>query len=341
MSVEQWYLTTRFTRVDALGGPPERFVLLFLAHNGVHNASVWEYWKSFAPPSIVTFCVHAPPVVPVGQSFCDQYRLDSQWEPSGWCQPSIVRETVKALDATCALFKGKVVINLVSGTDIPVKPYTFLFSNRLYESVLPSHQWFSLTIDDARLVVARLKHNEWYGLTDLIKKDERGCPDEYVIQRAARALRIFYNTTKFYTIDWRDKEVGAESPAEWKSMHDVKDVMPMCLYGVTFETLLETLRCTWSTEDGGMYPLFLRKVLFEMNLDAPELKMMYDPSVPLKTVPSRSLPLFKKEYNCRPWMLNYSSVKAIESNRAIDAFFEANTDAQKVHDSLVENKFNF
>jgi hypothetical protein len=150
----------------------------------VLNASVWEYYKSFASIDSVTFCVLAPPN---DQAFCDRYRINSNWEMSGWCQPFIVRETMKALDAVCALFppEMRVTINLVSGNDIPVKSYLFLFRDRVYESVGDMSQCFSLTIEHAREICQTIKLNDWFGL-NLSIEHNYGCPDEYMIWNAMK-----------------------------------------------------------------------------------------------------------------------------------------------------------
>ena len=322
----------------------ERFVILFLAHDGVQNTDVWEYWKSFSNESELTFCVHAPENPKYGADFCNKYRVNAEWKPSAWCEPSIVYETIKALDAVCSMFKKsweRIIIHLVSGADVPVKPYTLLFKNRNYFRFQGGcNQWWALTIEYARKVVGFIKKDNWAGFAQAISFG--GCPDEQLIYTVMKMQYMRYDANVTYTVDLRDKDKGNQSPAEWRSWDEVKDLMPICMEKMDLRTLLTSLRQLWLPEDR-YYPIFCRKIMFELNMDDDLMKYMYDPGdTRAQLINLDQTPMFSEshKYECSPY-LEQTSQRITDVLARQDAFFEKYRDAKSRHDAFVKNGFSY
>jgi hypothetical protein len=320
----------------------QRFVILFLAHEGVQNTDVWEYWKSFSDESELTFCVHAPENPKYGADFCNKYRVNAEWKPSAWCEPSIVYETIKALNAACAMFKNfseKIIIHLVSGADVPVKPYTLLFKDRSYFSG-GSNQWWALTIQNARKIVDIIEGGNWAGFAQKI--GSAGCPDEQLIYRVMEMQYIRFDAKAMYTADERDKDKGNQSPAEWRSWDEVKDLMPICMQRMDLRTLLTSLRQAWFPE-GSYYPMFCRKIMFELNMDDNLMKYMYDPADTRAQIMNLfDTPMLSEayKYECSPYM-NQASQRITDVLARQDAFFRKYGDWKSRHDAFVKNGFSY
>ncbi|KAM3578146.1 hypothetical protein VYU27_000242 [Nannochloropsis oceanica] len=210
---------------DALFGEAEvntsRCVgILFLAHDGVANPSLWEKWRESDPAfaSRIRFFVFRNEAISHTSTFANQNDLLLRMRTK-WCCSSIVRATVKSLDAILTKDADVEIIYIVSGFDIPIQPPSAFFTTRAVvtegvpKSVVPFQTVLAFTPgEDAPFKVAKgwgkknedvrqsvVCHVQWCGLArdhaqrivefpeldrflDIGNKMSKACcPDEWVL----------------------------------------------------------------------------------------------------------------------------------------------------------------
>lgn len=200
---------------------PTDVVIVFLAYDGVWQPNVWKLWLEKAAKlpqySKVHLMVHAPEKTKKEGSFEKAYDINRfpegdpiRFERTGWCEMSIVIETLKAFQKaylhmaamTATATDARVHYYLVSGACIPVKPVRLFFITpyctvlRKFGENFSHSQWMTLThmamkylletsIRPGRMLKSNddvsdtfvetyLMFNCWNGL-------KKYCPDEYMI----------------------------------------------------------------------------------------------------------------------------------------------------------------
>lgn len=253
---------------------PTDVVVVFLAYDGVWQPKIWKLWleKAVQLPeySKLHLMVHAPEETKKEGSFEKEYDINRfsegdpiRFERTGWCEMSIVTETLKAFQkaylhmAAAATPDAQVHYYLVSGACIPVKPVRLFFRTpyvtilRMFSNTTLTHsQWSAFThpaiqylldvsIQPGRTLKGNndlsdlfaetvLAFNSWYGL-------KKYCPDEYVI---GNLLYPFLKKERFFPKDlftihqWKvhsgntmwDSICCDASPITWKNANKTYDI---------------------------------------------------------------------------------------------------------------------
>lgn len=257
-------------------------IILFLAHEGVTQSSLWEDWKedAFSNTSAVwkqqnkiKFLVHSPDNVEYGRSFCRKYKLDIAFHATSWCSPSLVYEYIRCLRHIVENdidFKNAdhASIFLVSGMDIPIssgkkffvqnslyiKQNHFCIINRKYHS-----QWISMNKKTILLFVEffdddKMKKILLSGLTTRMCADENILLDFIEYNKNVNETQLTSCTTR----DWRDKK-GSNSPILWNNISEKKLVTYSYPKAMRI-TLMDAIRFARSFMKDGDDTMFFRKV---------------------------------------------------------------------------------
>jgi len=291
-----------------------KVIILFIAHEGVTQPSLWNYWKEKSENnSRIVFKVHAPSVPKYGKTFCEENSIGFYDTNSGWCEPSLILVYLQIIKAIILEYDNS-VIYLVSGYDIPITSSNLLFSkieNSVWgkQELYPSqsklcyigetlHQWLALNSKDAIAIHKIMIDDGFY--KELVKrwldnihkslKKGIGCPDESFI-----ALCIKENKEKFLEYGGSEKLLettnnsfcttfdirsisGAPSPVTWTSLYEkqlVSNFLPSVIKGKCLKTSLYFMILQVRISSYSVDGnFFFRKVASTAKLD--DIKFLYD-----------------------------------------------------------------
>lgn len=288
--------------------PAVSWVIVFLAHDGVHQVGAWDAWREKSGhKDEVAFSVRAPATVAQGGHFCRLNAPSSRARAMGatsWCSPSVAFEIVEALRDARADYPHALKYTLVSGTCCPVKPlkqaYAQIFKDPAADNICGNVDpvegvptvfttWLTYT---ARTLDAIVKHTDehfgewalaWYGTASK-------CSEEVYFPAVLAALRdkgLYASATDFrrFCISWDPRGAQTSSPDEWAdftTLHQLRDAgnpkHTTCSKQVNLVDLLLSMRL-WPIEMGG--GMFVRKILSSADVGAhPVLPaLLYDESL--------------------------------------------------------------
>ena len=105
--------------------------ILFLAHDGVTNPTLWEKWRDSDPRFAhrIRFFVFRNTKLRHPSDFADRHDLGVRLRTK-WCSSSIVKATVESLQVVLLRDAGVGMLYVVSGFDIPIQPPWALFTTR-------------------------------------------------------------------------------------------------------------------------------------------------------------------------------------------------------------------
>lgn len=238
MSVE-----TKKERVDA--------VVLFLAHDGVYHPDVWQAWRS----PRVGFLVHANPEIDAKDAFAKAHGIPvaKRIFPTKWGEASTVLAWQVVLREALTLFPDAQMFYFVSGSDIPIRPASFLLELVPFSRMagLDPEDWKSPHLPHGWQQSDFVHHVEWIALTrthaaliadfdftPLLKVDallasasarKSADPAEYFIGTALRvSLRLRslpwnVDSGSHLTVALRSN-ANDPSPILWQSLSDTRQV---------------------------------------------------------------------------------------------------------------------
>lgn len=126
------------------------YIICFLAHSGIEQASVWDAWKEKADADGIRIVFH---------------KILQDPTMSQWGSISVVRDTIRGLQELVREYEGmdpdRWRVFLVSGSDIPIRPPRDLLwipsgiplvcmSSSSYATTRMHSQFFSMTLGDIR-----------------------------------------------------------------------------------------------------------------------------------------------------------------------------------------------
>lgn len=163
-----------FSKMPQTPELPTTIYILILAHNGVHNVDLWNRWlevyraNPISSTHTIEILVHCQDTDDLlNREFCMDHKIPVEFGQTGWAQPSLVFETLKAIRYSVQYAKSKpehnYCIHFISGRTIPIKPARLFFENTCFveDQVkrIPGGaghlQFFSLTSESAERLSRR------------------------------------------------------------------------------------------------------------------------------------------------------------------------------------------
>ena len=302
---------------------PASWVLVFLAHDGVHQARAWNTWRETSSnKDDVAFSVRAPDVVAHGSQFCRVNAPSSRARPMGatsWCSSSVAYEIVEAFRDARKDHPEAIKFTLVSGTCCPVRPlksaYARIMSDPSKDMIpgMPRAQtwqtWVTYTSSTLDALIEYTDANFGHWVATWLTKPTGKCSEENYFVNALDELEkkglYSYERSFMYAFTaWDPRGSFWSSPDEWTDFTTLHQLRTQgnpksltCSNEVSLVNFLLSMRMVeygFSSDNARYGMMFVRKVMSSADVGAhPVLsRLLYDENLDKKTLYDEARSIF-------------------------------------------------